>query len=178
MHLCFNSQTSRGGDTTAFPRSPWQDCVKCILWKLGLRLHFYLVSNLCEQAAHLSHSVPREARLGTGNPLPLDRLLHICSAVVLCLHLPGAPDLPLVHRMNSWQKYHDPPFWYWAPDSKDWRFPNLEEKHTGEESSRIRAQSRVRGQSLSLVVCIFTLNHQINHQSKIQERFWEVRSVE
>lgn len=126
----------------------------------------------------LSHSVPREAQLGTGNPLPLDRLLHIHSMVVRCLHLPGAPDLPLLRRMNSWQKHHDLPFWYWAPDSKEWRFPSLEQKHRGEKSSRIRAHGRVRGQSLSLVLCIFILNHLINLQSKIPEWFWEVRSVE
>lgn len=56
--------------------------------------------------------------------------------------------------------------------------PKSGTKAQGEESSRIRAHSRVRGQSLSLVLCIFILKHLINHQSKIPEWFWEVRSVE
>jgi len=38
-------------------------------------------------------------KLSMGNLLPL----YGCNAVVLCLHLPGAPDLLRVRRMNSQQ---------------------------------------------------------------------------
>lgn len=43
-------------------------------------------------------------------------LIH--SAVVPFLCLPGAPDLPLMCRTNSWQNNHDSACWCWAPHSK------------------------------------------------------------
>lgn len=127
VHLCFNSQMSREGDTTTFPHSAWQDCVKYRLWRLGLRLGFCLslifVTKLpiclVQHQGRLSWAQETLCPLTSFSTYPV-QLFFICM-------LPGTPDPQHMCRMSWWQKSqsHDFPSGQWTPESNNWGFPRL-----------------------------------------------------